>query len=225
MRQRSPLKVFLLVLALAVFVGAWALLDVPPLSTLRSWSESTGPWFPVIFWLLYVLITQFPIPRTIMTVSAGILFGAAQGIMLSLTATTVSAVVSLFVVRLLLRDWVEARLTHPMADTINQRLEERGWLAVLSLRMIAAVPFSVMNYASALTRVRVVPFAVATFLGSAPGTILVTIFGDTLTGEANPVYVGLMVLLAAAGVAGLVLDAKLPTQSVPRPAQPGAPTE
>lgn len=225
MRQRSPLKVFLLVLALAVFVGAWALLDVPPLSTLRSWSESTGPWFPVIFWLLYVLITQFPIPRTIMTVSAGILFGAAQGIMLSLTATTVSAVVSLLVVRLLLRDWVEARLTHPMADTINQRLEERGWLAVLSLRMIAAVPFSVMNYASALTRVRVVPFAVATFLGSAPGTILVTIFGDTLTGEANPVYVGLMVLLAAAGVAGLVLDAKLPTRSALRPAQPDAPTE
>lgn len=213
MAGRAPLKGVVVVLAVAVFIGAWALLDVPPLATLREWSDATGPWFPAIFWLLYVLITQFPIPRTIMTISAGILFGTVQGILIALTATTVSAVISLVVVRFLLRDFVEARLTHPMVHQINQRLEERGWLAVLSLRMIAAVPFSIMNYASALTRVRVLPFAVATLIGSAPGTILVAIFGDTLTGEANPLYVAVMAILALVGVGGLVLDAKLPTRS------------
>lgn len=213
MRERSPRQMFLLLVAIAVFIGAWALLDVPPLSTFREWSEQTGAWFPAIFWLIYVLITQFPIPRTIMTISAGILFGTVEGIILALTATTVSAVISLLIVRFLLRDWVEARLTHPMLHTINQRLEERGWLAVLSLRMIAAVPFSIMNYAAALTRVRVAPFAVATFIGSAPGTILVAIFGDTLTGDTKPVYVALMAVLALVGIAGLVLDTKLPTRA------------
>ena len=143
----------LVVAAGALFVAAWMLLDVPPLSTLRTWSDETGAWFPVLFWLLYVLITQFPIPRTLMTVSAGILFGTGRGILIALTATTVSAVVSLLIVRTLLRDWVEPRLTHPAVENINRRLEERGWLAILSLRMIAAVPFSIMNYAAALTRV------------------------------------------------------------------------
>lgn len=213
MPKLSSSKVALLILAAVVFVGAWLLLDVPPLATLRSWADQTGPWFPVIFWLLYVLITQFPIPRTIMTISAGILFGTVEGILLALTATTVSAVISLLLVRSLLRDWVEPRLTHPAVASINRRLEERGWLAVFSLRLIAGVPFSIMNYAAALTRVPVVPFAVATLLGSAPGTILVAIFGDTLTGNTNPLYIALMAVLALIGVAGIVLDARLPTRA------------
>lgn len=212
MPKLASSKVALLILAAVVFVGAWLLLDVPPLATLRSWADQTGPWFPVIFWLLYVLITQFPIPRTIMTISAGILFGTVEGILIALTATTVSAVISLLLVRSLLRDWVEPRLTHPAVASINRRLEERGWLAVFSLRLIAGVPFSIMNYAAALTRVPVVPFAVATLLGSAPGTILVAIFGDTLTGNTNPLYIALMAVLALIGVAGIVLDARLPTR-------------
>nr|WP_231375787.1 TVP38/TMEM64 family protein [Corynebacterium aquatimens] len=200
----------MLLVAVCLFVAAWIFLDVPPLSVLREWSDQTGPWFPVVFWLLYVLITQFPIPRTVMTVSAGILFGSVQGILLALTATTVAAVISLVLVRYLLRDWVEPRLTHPIVESINQRLEARGWLAVLSLRMIAGVPFSIMNYAAALTRVRVIPFAVATLIGSAPGTILVTIFGDTLTGDADPVFIAAMAVLAVLGIVGLVIDARMP---------------
>lgn len=219
-RTPSPRHVALLGAAAVVFVVAWTLLDVPPLATLRTWAQRTGPWFPLLFWLLYVLLTQFPIPRTLLTVSAGILFGSVRGILIALTATTVSAVISLLVVRSLLRDWVEPRLTHPAVGRINARLEQRGWLAVLSLRMIAAVPFSVLNYTAALTRVPVVPFAVATLLGSAPGTILVVLFGDTLTGQADPRFVAVMAVLAAVGVAGLVLDARLPT----RPARPAQPT-
>ncbi|WP_311524856.1 TVP38/TMEM64 family protein [uncultured Corynebacterium sp.] len=197
---------------IVVFIAGWVFLDVPPLSTLRTWADTLGPWFPVAFWLLYILITQFPIPRTVMTVSAGILFGSVQGILIAITATTVSAVISLLIVRTLLRDWVEPQLTHPAVEQINRRLEERGWLAIFSLRLIAAVPFSVLNYAAALTRVPVLPFAIATFAGSLPGTVLVTIFGDTLTGEANPVVIAVMAVLAVIGLSGLILDARLPAR-------------
>lgn len=196
----------------ALFIAVWTLIDVPSLSQLRSWSDATGAWFPVVFWLAYVVITQFPIPRTLLTVSAGVLFGAVKGVALALTATTVSAVISLLLVRFLLRDWVEPRLTHPAVQRINRRLEERGWLAVTSLRMIAGIPFSIMNYAAALTRVPVLPFAVATLVGSAPGTILVTLFGQTLTGDPDPVFVGIMAVLALIGIGGLLIDATTPTR-------------
>ena len=201
-----------LAILVSAFVAAWVLLDVPPLSTLREWADTLGPWFPVVFWLLYVLITQFPIPRTLMTVSAGILFGSVRGILIAITATTVSAVISLLIVRTLLRDWIAPRLTHPAVERINRRLEQRGWLAIFSLRLIAAVPFSVLNYAAALTRVPVVPFAAATLIGSVPGTVLVTIFGDTLTGQANPVVIAVMAVLAVVGIAGLIIDARLPAR-------------
>ena len=227
MAQRQPTarpstgRIALLALAAVGFVAAWWLLDVPSLATLRTWAESTGPWFPLVFWLLYVLITQFPIPRTVMTLSAGILFGTGLGIALSLTATTVAAVISLLIVRFLLRDWVEPRLTHPAVQKINARLEQRGWLAVTSLRMIAGVPFSIMNYAAALTRVRVLPFAIATLLGSAPNTVLVAVFGDTLTGHANPWVIVAVVVLAVLGVGGLLIDATLPTRDTPPPKSKG----
>ena len=152
MPKLSARRIFLLILAAAVFIAAWAVLDVPPLAVLRQWADETGPWFPVLFWLLYIAVTQFPIPRTIMTVSSGILLGSALGITVAVTATMVSAVVSLLIVRFLLRDFVAPRLTHPSIETINQRLEARGWLAVASLRMIAFVPFSILNYTAALTR-------------------------------------------------------------------------
>lgn len=205
-------KAITLAALVTVFIAAWVFLDVPPLSTLREWADTLGPWFPVVFWLLYVLITQFPIPRTLMTVSAGILFGTVRGILIAITATTVSAVISLLIVRTLLRDWIAPRLTHPAVERINRRLEQRGWLAIFSLRLIAAVPFSVLNYAAALTRVPVVPFAAATLIGSLPGTVLVTIFGDTLTGEANPVVIAIMAVLAVVGIVGLIIDARLPAR-------------
>lgn len=205
-------KAITLVALVAAFAAAWVFLDVPPLSTLREWADTLGPWFPAVFWLLYVLITQFPIPRTLMTVSAGILFGTVRGILIAITATTVSAVISLLIVRTLLRDWIAPRLTHPAVERVNRRLEQRGWLAILSLRLIAAVPFSVLNYAAALTRVQVAPFAIATLIGSVPGTVLVTIFGDTLTGQANPVVIAVMAVLAVIGIAGLVIDARLPAR-------------
>lgn len=211
MRGESS-KSIALVVAAVVFAVAWWLLDIPPLSVLRQWADQTGPWFPMLFWLLYVLITQFPIPRTLMTISAGVLFGPVAGILIALTATTVSAVISLSLVRYLLRDWVEPRLTHPAVRRVNERLEERGWLAIVSLRLIAGVPFSIMNYAAALTRVRVAPFAAATLIGSTPGTILVVLFGDTLTGDANPIFVAVMVALAVVGIAGLLIDVLLPTR-------------
>ncbi|WP_052204258.1 TVP38/TMEM64 family protein [Corynebacterium riegelii] len=208
----------LLLAALVVFVLGWLLFDAPTPSTLRSWADSTGAWFPVIFWLLYVGITLFPIPRTILTVSSGLLFGPALGIVIAISATTVAAVITLLVVRYTLRDFVAPRLTHPSVERINARLESRGWLAVASLRMVAFVPFSIMNYACALTRVRVVPFAVATFVGSLPGTIVTVLLGDTLSGHASPTVIALTVALTVVGLVGLLLDANLPqpTRQAPK---------
>ncbi len=201
-------RILLLTLATVLFISLWAAIDVPPLSVLRDWADSTGPWFPVLFWLMYVGITQLPIPRTVMTLSAGVLFGTGWGILIAVTATTVSAAISLLIVRGLLRDWIAPRLTHPTVQKINTHLEQRGWVAVISLRMIAAVPFSVLNYAAALTKIKVVPFTVATLIGSAPGTVVTVLFGDTLTGQANPIVVVATVVLAVIGIIGLIVDAR-----------------
>lgn len=214
MTRRSTLTRGLILAALvAVALAVLVLFDVPPLATLRDWAQRLGPWFVVAYWFAYVALTQFPVPRTILTLTAGVLFGPWIGIAVALTATAVSAAVSLVVVRGLLADWIRPRLTHPAIVRINARLRQRGWVSVIALRMIAGIPFSVMNYAAALTDVRVSTFAVATFLGSAPGSMATVFLGDTLTGRADPVIIAITVGLAVVGIIGLAVDSRLPVKA------------
>lgn len=202
------------VTALAVCIAVTVLVEVPSIGVLRDWAAAAGDPFVLLFWLGYVALTQFPIPRTILTLASGVIFGPWQGVLVALTATTVSAALSLLVVRGLLGDWMSPRLSHPAVAGVNTRLEQRGWLAVTSLRMIAGVPFSVLNYAAALTSVPLGMFTLATFVGSAPGTLVTVMLGDALAGQPDPLVVGLTVLLAVAGLVGLAVDQRLPVKSV-----------
>ncbi|HAT1547286.1 hypothetical protein HMPREF3153_05640 [Corynebacterium sp. HMSC06C06] len=196
--------------AIIAIVVAALLVDVPDIADLRSWAESLGPWFVVAFVLGYVIFTQFPLPRTIWTVAAGVLFGAWFGLGLSLLALTLSAMISLLLVRWLLGDWIRPHLSHPAVFKINSRLERRGWLAIASLRMVAGVPFSILNYVAALTPIPVGQFTLATLIGSIPTTALGVFFGDALTGKSEPWLFVAMAILAVLGIGGLVLDSKLP---------------
>lgn len=208
----SLTKKVLVSLALIVILAVTFLVDVPPVSVYREWGHNAGDAFILLFCAFYILVTQFPIPRTFLTLASGILFGPIVGSIVALGSTTLSAVISLVIVRRLLGDWMAPRLTHPAVSRINTRLEHRGWLAITSLRMIAAVPFSILNYVAALTSVPVLSFAVATLIGSAPGTIVTAVLGDAVTGSGNWTAVAFSVFLAVLGVFGIFLDQKMPVK-------------
>lgn len=199
-----------LVLA-AVAVGT--ALPHPGASTVRAWADSTGPWFVVLFLLAHFVVTIFPIPRTVFTVSAGFLFGPV-GILLCMVASTAAASVGFLGVREIDRrhpSVVIARVReHRVYVPIAARLRARGWLAVGSLRLIAFAPFSLVNYASALSPVRFWPYFAATVAGLLPGTVAVVLLGDALTGQSSPWLVVISGVLMAVGIAGLLVDARMP---------------
>src|SRR5699024_3391886 len=86
------------VLAVIFFV------DLPGVEQLRTWADGAGSWFIALFWLCYVILTLFPLPRTIWTVSAGVLFGPVTGLAISRSEEHTSELQSRFdlVCRLLL---------------------------------------------------------------------------------------------------------------------------
>jgi uncharacterized membrane protein YdjX (TVP38/TMEM64 family) len=79
---------------------------------------------------------------------------------------------------------------------------------VLSLRLIPAVPFSVVNYAAGASSVGIVPYFLATLVGLMPGTAAVVILGDAMTGNVNPLLVLVSLCTAAVGIAGLVYETR-----------------
>lgn len=192
----------------AALVAVAVLAPHPAPQQIREWADSVGPIFPLLFFLVHALVTVAPFPRTVFTLSAGLLFGPILGITLAVAATTVSAVLALLLVRALDREQVAARLTHPAVQAVDRRLARRGWLAVGSLRLIAPVPFSVINYCAGLSSVRMMPYLLATFVGIIPGTIGVVVLGDALTGRTNPGLLVLSGVCITIGVIGLVVDAR-----------------
>lgn len=201
-------RVVMLAILAAALVAVAVLAPHPAPQQIREWADSVGPMFPLLFFLVHALVTVAPFPRTVFTLSAGLLFGPILGITLAVAATTASAVLALLLVRALDREQVAARLTHPAVQAVDRRLARRGWLAVGSLRLIAPVPFSVINYCAGLSSVRMMPYLLATFVGIIPGTIGVVVLGDALTGRTNPGLLVLSGVCITIGVIGLVVDAR-----------------
>ena len=99
--------------------------------------------------------------------------------------------------------WQLSRLVrHHAVEKLDTRLRDRGWVAVVSLRLIPAVPFSVLNYAVGASAARVLPYTLATVAGLLPGTAAVVILGDALTGHVDPL---LFLVSLCTGTVGLAL--------------------
>lgn len=219
-RQVSRTRLLLTVVAAVTLMAVILLVPLPTAVQLRDWAASVGPWFPLAFLGAHIVITVLPFPRTAFTLSAGLLFGPALGVALAVTASALSALLALLLVRAF--GWQLSRLlSHPGIDALDARLQARGWPAVLSLRLIPAVPFSVLNYAAGASAVRVMPYLLATVAGLLPGTAAVVILGDALTGDVNPLLVLVSVCTATVGITGLVYETRRHRRGAPRGSDSG----
>jgi uncharacterized membrane protein YdjX (TVP38/TMEM64 family) len=193
-------------------------MPVPSVGRLRDWADSFGPSFVWIFFIGYAVVAIGPVPRSAFTAASGLLFGPLVGFVGAMLATVFAALMAFVLVRRFGRERIRPYLRHPVAKSVELRMERRGWLAVGSLRLIAAFPFSVTNYVAALSSIKFVPYALATVIGVAPGTAAVVILGNALAGDGDPVMLALSAVLFSVGVFGLILDTKL---GVKKPADGG----
>ncbi|MGH3558181.1 MAG: TVP38/TMEM64 family protein [Mycobacterium sp.] len=200
-RQVPRRRIVVTAAAVAILVAVALLVPLPTAVQLRDWATSVGPWFPLAFLAAHIVVTVLPFPRTAFTLAAGLLFGPVLGVALAVVASAASAVIALVLVRAV--GWQLSRLVrHQAVETLDARLRDRGWPAVMSLRLIPAVPFSVLNYAAGASAVRVLPYTLATLAGVFPGTAAVVILGDALTGHVSPL---LFLVSLCTGVVGLAL--------------------
>jgi uncharacterized membrane protein YdjX (TVP38/TMEM64 family) len=209
----------LVVAGLAVFLLRDGIPDV------RQTVQSAGLWAPVLFVLLQGAITITPVPRTVFTVAAGVLFGSVLGLLLTVVGTTLAAVLAFWLVRLVGGQLAERHAHRRGVAWVRSRLDQSGLLAMVSLRLIPAVPFAVMNYASALSGVRFLPYLLGTVLGVLPGTVAIVVLGDAAVGGSpHPAMFAVSVVSGLLGLTGALLVARRrPLDEPIRPAAQGGP--
>jgi uncharacterized membrane protein YdjX (TVP38/TMEM64 family) len=199
--QVSKRRLILTSVVVAALIAVALLVRLPSAVELRDWSTSMGPWLPLAFLGAHIVVTVLPFPRTAFTLAAGLLFGPLLGVTLAVAASTISAMIALALVRA--AGWQLNRLVrHQAVERVDARLRERGWVAVISLRLIPVVPFAPLNYAAGASGVRMLPYFLATLAGLLPGTSAVVILGDALTGDVSPL---LFAVSLCTGLLGLGL--------------------
>ena len=192
-----------LLLVLLVAAAAIALLvDLPNAAEVRALVDRSGVVAPVVFVVLYALVTLAPLPKNVLSALAGAVFGFAYGSLLVYLAALVGAGVAFALGRTLGRDAVEG-LTGGRVAKVDALLARRGLVAVIGARLIPVLPFTAINYSAGLTAIRFRDFALGTAIGIIPGTLAYVALGSFAwdpTSWRFEVAAGVLLLLTLGGL-------------------------
>ena len=132
------------------------------------------------FFLLYVAVAALSVPgAAILTLAAGAIFGVAQGVLLVSFASALGATGAFLSARYLLRDFVQRTFSERIR-AIDAGLARDGPLYLLTLRLIPAVPFFVINVALGVTQLPTRVFYWVSQLGMLPATVVFVNAGTRL---------------------------------------------
>ena len=204
-RRRAFVRLGAAVLALLTIVGALAqTVGIPSVTELTAWTESAGSAAPVLFLLMAAVSTCVLFPGQVTAAAAGVLFGVASGIALTIAAVTLGAAVAFLIARGVGAAPI-GRLLGPRAAHWRGWIAERGFSAVLTARLLPGTPASVLNYAAGLTAMPLRSFAAAVALGALPKTVAYVALGGALSDPLSTRGLLAVALYASTAVAGLLL--------------------
>lgn len=214
--QKSPIKILLFAILIAALV-TFFWLDLGRFLTLdyvKSQQQSftsfyaENPGLTIGLYVgIYILITAASLPgAAILTLLGGAVFGLGLGTLLVSIASTSGATLAFLFSRLFLRDYVQGKFGKRI-QAINEGIERDGAWYLLTLRLVPALPFFVINLCMGLTPISVLKFFVVSQIGMLPGTLVYVNAGtqlsqiDSLRGILSP---GLLASFALLGVFPLV---------------------
>jgi uncharacterized membrane protein YdjX (TVP38/TMEM64 family) len=144
-----------------------------------DWVAQLGPWGPVIFIALYVLATVLFVPGSVLTLGAGAVFGVVWGSVYVSIAATLGATCAFLVGRYLARDAIARKIEgNERFAAIDRAVAREGWKIVGLTRLSPVFPFTLLNYAFGITRVRLGHYVLASWIGMMPGTVMFVYLGS-----------------------------------------------
>jgi uncharacterized membrane protein YdjX (TVP38/TMEM64 family) len=150
---------------------------------LRESLSNYGSVAPFIFILLYIFLTLFLFPGTVLTIAAGVLFGTILGTLYTIIGATIGASLLFLISRYLGRSFISEVIEnkYKKIKDYENKLEKQGFKVVVFLRLVPLFPFSILNFSLGLTKVKFKDYFLGTMLGIIPGSFALAYFGDSIT--------------------------------------------
>lgn len=202
----SPWSRLSLLLALLAAAAACVLLFEPQRLITHGWPPQLGgAAAAAVFAAAYGLCTVAFVPRPLLNLAAGALFGSQVGLGTALTGTVLGAGVAFGLGRLLGQDALRPLLRGRWLKAADGQLSRHGFRSMMVARLFPGVPFWAANYCAAVSRMGWLPFLLATALGSVPNTAAYAVAGARASSPTSPAFLVAMALIAVPALAGTVV--------------------
>ncbi|ARE77604.1 hypothetical protein B6R96_29730 [Streptomyces sp. Sge12] len=200
-RTRLSLLVVLLVAA-----GVCVLLYEPQ----RILSEGWPPGLPVgsavlLFAAAYGVCTAAFVPRPLLNLAAGAVFGTQFGLVAAVGGTVLGAAISFGLGRIMGQEALRPFLRGRWLQAADGQLSRHGFRSMLAVRLFPGVPFVVANYCAAVSRCGWGPFLLATAVGVVPNTAAYVIAGASASSPGSPAFLISFGFIVVSVVSGAIV--------------------
>jgi len=142
-----------------------------------AWVDGLGFWGPLVFIVGYAVAVVAFVPGSLLTLSAGAIFGLGRGVAYVFVAALLGSSLAFLVARYIARAAVEQRIAgNARFSAVDRAVGSEGLKIVFLLRLCPLFPFNLLNYALGLTRVSFRDYLLAG-VGMLPGTLLYVYYG------------------------------------------------
>ena len=183
-----PLAVIAIGIVVAFSSGATRYLSLDALQarshTLVAFAQAHPVQCAAAYMGLYAAVVAFSLPGAlIMTLSGGFLFGQVWGSAAAVAGASAGAVIMFLVARTAVGDALrrKAEASGGLLRKLEAGIRENAFTALLTMRLIPALPFWLVNIAAGLVKMSLSTYAAATVLGIIPSTVIYAGIGAGLS--------------------------------------------
>ena len=202
----SPWSRLSLLLVLLAGAGSCVLLFQPQRLLAHGWPPQLGGVAAAAaFAVAYGVCTVAFVPRPLLNLAAGALFGTPLGLAAAVAGTVLGAGTSFGLGRVLGQDALRPLLRGRLLKAADGQLSRHGFRSMLAARLFPGVPFWAANYGAAVSRMSAPAFLCATALGVLPNTAAYVVAGASATAPASPAFLIAAACIALPALAGAVV--------------------
>jgi uncharacterized membrane protein YdjX (TVP38/TMEM64 family) len=202
----SPWSRLSLLIALLAAGACGVLLFEPQRLLTQGWPPQLGgAAAALVFAVAYGVCTVAFVPRPLLNLAAGALFGSQLGTGTALAGTVLGAGIAFCLGRALGQDALRPLLRGRWLKAADGQLSRHGFRSMLALRLFPGVPFWAANYCASFSRMGLLPFLLATGLGSIPNTAAYAVAGARASTPTSPAFLIALACIALPALAGVVV--------------------
>ena len=153
---------------------------------LKIWANEEIYVSRISFFILYIIFSglSFPLLPSILTISAGALFGIVEGVIIVSFASTIGACISFLLSRYLLKDFINIKFEKTKL-LIDNKFSKNGIYYLLSLRLIPTISFVLINLIMGVLPISLYRFYYISQIGMLPATVIYVNAGSEISKVSN----------------------------------------